>query len=334
MRRASNPAHGRDSLLTSSTHPHSHRPHQSNGSNPGIERADDERLHRAILHTVAYSDIFDFPLTGPEIHRYLIGVEIDRDLVSEVLSNGALVPKLLSRRDGYFTLPGRESIVELRRKRERSAATLWPHALFYGRAIARLPFVRMVAVTGELAVNNIRAESDIDYFIVTEPGRLWLTRAMVIAIVKAAALRGITVCPNYLVTENALSIDARNLYSAREMVQMVPLSGHHVYQRLRQTNDWVDEFLPNASMVSVAPHGSAPRGRTRRLSEALLRTRLAERAEQWEMNRKIEKLTRQNGTTDEVAFSADWCKGHFDGHGHQTMQAFTERVRMVEGLMQ
>lgn len=31
-------------------------------------------VEEAIIHTVSYVDIFDYPLTLPEVHRYLIGV--------------------------------------------------------------------------------------------------------------------------------------------------------------------------------------------------------------------------------------------------------------------
>src|SRR5690606_39091563 len=105
-------------------------------------------IEQAAVRAVAYSDIFDYPLTADEIHRYLIGVATSRTQIKEMLHRGPLVPRQLSERHGYFTLPGREAIVDTPREREGAAARLWPRAIHYGRIIASLPFVRMVAITG------------------------------------------------------------------------------------------------------------------------------------------------------------------------------------------
>jgi len=62
--------------------------------------------------------------------------------------------------------------VQTRRGWRQAAAGIWPKAVGYGQAIARLPFVQMVAVTGALAMDNADAGDDLDYFIVTESDRL------------------------------------------------------------------------------------------------------------------------------------------------------------------
>src|SRR2546422_753264 len=85
----------------------------------------------------------------------------------------------------------------------------------------RLPFVRLVAVTGALAMNNARAGDDIDLFILAQPGRLWLCRLLVLGVVKLAARRGHTLCPNFLLSTGRLRLSERNLFTAHEVVQMV-----------------------------------------------------------------------------------------------------------------
>ncbi len=297
---------------------------------------DDHTLETAVLHTVAYADVFDYPLKVEEIHRYL---EIPASLahVKRVVNDGLASSGRLIQREGYFNLPGREGVVAIRKQRAERAAQLWPLALAYGRRIANLPFVRMVALTGSLAMDNADSRSDLDYFIITTPDRLWLCRAMVVVLVRWAAQRGDVVCPNYFLAENALALAEHNLFVARELAQMAPLHGLDVYQRLRQANAWSYAFLPNAEGPPPQTVRTQPptKSRTaahplRSAAEATLRTPLGAYLDRWEMKRKVRKFQRQYPDQSEAAFSPAWCKGHFEGHAHRILDAFSERVHSID----
>jgi hypothetical protein len=296
------------------------------------DRTDPARaaLERAIVQAVAYADVFDYPLTIDEIHRYLIGVPASRGAVRTALTTSRLIPDVLSRAGRYFTLAGRESAIDTRRGRAATAADYWRRAVHYGRLIGGLPFVRMVAVTGALAMDNI-ADGDIDYLVITEPGRLWLCRAIVVGLVRTAALRGTTLCPNYFLSEHALVLSERNLFTAHEVAQMVPLSGSETYQRLRALNRWTDTYLPNASGPPrrIAPVDPRPR-RTRAIVEGTLRSRVCSPFEHWEMARKMRKLGQRGNGHAEAAFGPDWCKGHFGDHGQLTLSRYDQRMQAIE----
>ena len=248
-------------------------------------------LEQAILRTVAYVDLFDYPLTAVEIHRYLDGIAATQSEVAKTLAGSPGLATQLVHKDGFFCLPERECLVDVRRKRKQRAQQLWPEAIRYGRLIAQLPFVKMVAVTGSLAMNNVAEDADIDYFIVTENGRLWLTRALVIGIVRLAARRGVVLCPNYFVSQSALALPEKNLYTAREIVQMIPLFGQETYQKLREQNCWVAYFMPNATGVPPSTLNEVePTHWLQTLLEWPLRTPLGNWLENWEQARKITKL--------------------------------------------
>lgn len=288
-------------------------------------------LEDAIVQTVAYSDVFQYPLKAQEIHRYLIRWRVTLDEVCEALSDPRLTPGRLTRIGDYYTLPGREAIVETRLRRAHTSAALWEKAIFWGHRIASLPFVRMVAVTGALSVDNSEAGDDLDYLIVTEPGRLWLCRGMVIALVRLAARQGDIICPNYFISERALVVKEHNLYTAHEMAQMVPLTGYTLYQRMRELNPWVEEWLPNAvGLPRPMPTNLATGPRWRPLAETLLRSPLGSWLERSEMQRKLKKLSQQGAASanpEESEFGPDWCKGHFHAHGQQTARALSSRLR-------
>ncbi len=158
-------------------------------------------LETAVLETVVYSDAFDFPVTVNEIWRWL-PVKATLIEVEEVLSGGKLVPDFLTEASPYFTLTSRENLVGLREQRREWSAVLHSTAERYARLISLLPFVHLVAITGSIAAENADEDSDLDYLIVTAPGRVWLARSMTMLVVRLASMRGVTLCPNYLLSES------------------------------------------------------------------------------------------------------------------------------------
>jgi hypothetical protein len=288
-------------------------------------------LTRAILNTVAYADVFDYPLTLVEIHRYLTGLSASRQTISELADSG----RFLEHIGDYYTLPGRASIVLTRKRREKEAVRLWRAARTFGRMILGLPFVRMLAVTGSLAMNNVEANADIDYLVVTTPGRLWSCRLSVLVVARLAALQGVSLCPNFLLTTDVLEIPAHSLYAAHEFAQMVPLSGLDVYREMRTLNPWVNDFLPNAMGLPPAAEQSLsakPAPGFQRLFELVLQTAPADWLEHWEMERKIRKLALENSGNPEAIFSADLCKGHSSRHGQRTEMLLNERLTHLSPL--
>lgn len=276
-------------------------------------------LRRAVLKALAYSDIFEFPLQLEEIHRYL-PLRASVEQISNVL------PQLhgeIETKGGYYFIHGRQDIVDIRRAREQYSKTLLPIAMKYGRMLGSMPFVRMVALTGSLAVMNVSKDIDFDYMLVTVPGRVWTARAFALLLNRITKRFGHILCPNLIVAENALEWPLHDLYSARELFQMIPITGIKVYQELVAANTWAKEFLPNASR-EFNPHERIHPFRG--LLEAPLRGKLGNRLEQWEMNRKIARFSKQEGFGEETIFNADVCQGNFHHHRKWTQEALQKRL--------
>ena len=293
-----------------------------------LDTSSGTKILQSVFHTLAYADVFDYPLSAHEVYRYLASTKASFEEVAEALADETRFTRV----GAYFTLRGREGIVETRKQRAEIAARLWVKAARYGRIIALLAFVGMVAVTGSLSMNNTDEDKDVDYMIVTVPNRLWTCRAFSLLIARLARLEGVSLCPNYLVTTNALMLTERSLYVAHELAQMIPLSGMDVYQEMFRLNDWIYEHLPNVSGAPELPLGVKQKnGRSfvQRMLERLLSLPLGSWLEQWEMNRKIAKLTREQSSSFESYFSADVCKGHVDKHGEHVATALAVRLKKV-----
>lgn len=292
-----------------------------------------EAVDAAILRTILYADVFHFPLTPAEIHHFLIDDQpASAAVITERLARSPLLRQKLIFEHGYAACRGRESLIPMRQARDAAARQLWPLALRYGLWLARLPFVRMVALTGALAVRNpTDAKDDLDYLLVTAPRRVWLARAFSIILVRLARLQGVEICPNYVLAESSLEQERRDVFTAHEVTQMVPLYGHALYRRLRDSNRWVSAHLANAEGAFYT-EAERPTGCGWSAFKALLERLLAGRAgdalERWEYRRKLRRFAGQMQTPHSAAqLDESRVKGHFNDHGHFVLREYATRLR-------
>ncbi|MGD9145930.1 MAG: hypothetical protein PVI80_10240, partial [Anaerolineae bacterium] len=295
------------------------------GPGGGIHGVDD-----AILHTLVYADLFDYPLTTEEIHRYLTGYPAPLSLVEEHLQRNGRSGEQWASVSRFWFLAGREHLVDLRRQRESYSQVLWPKARRFGRLIADLPFVRMVSITGSLAMHNVtNPQDDVDLLIVTAEDRVWLGRALVILVVHLGRRFGVELCPNYVMAESCLEMGEPSLYIAHELAQLLPLHGADIYHRLLKSNAWMVDYLPNASPRRPEEDRSGPaKYRGQQLVEALLGGRLGDGLEQWERERKIPRLRQiaiEKGGTG-TSYNAKLCKGHIDDHAAAVQERYDAQL--------
>ncbi|MCU0511977.1 MAG: hypothetical protein MUE40_05325 [Anaerolineae bacterium] len=285
-------------------------------------------IEAAILRTLLYADIFQFAITFDELHTYLIHTgPVSLAQLRATLHQSAVLQARVCISDGYITLLENGHYIAQRQQREACTRQMLPVALYYGRWLARIPFVRMVALTGALAVRNpAHAHDDFDYMLVTQPGRVWLTRACAIVLVRLARLRGIRLCPNYVLAEDHLQQQRQDLYIAHEMSQMIPLHGYRLYLALWQMNDWVQAYLPNARPAPPCDDAAPPR--LQRGLEALLAGRPGAWLEAWEYRRKQARFRQQAQRPDaDARIDGSSVKGHFQDHGLPIMQQYAARLR-------
>ncbi|MBL8098347.1 MAG: hypothetical protein JNK81_04155 [Anaerolineales bacterium] len=283
-------------------------------------------LSQAILETLAYSDIFDYPLTLDELHKYLT-----ISATKEEIENHIPKVKHVGFKDGYYFLENRAEIVEIRKTRSMKSIKSLKRALFYGKILGLLPFVRMVSITGSLAVLNLSKLADMDYMLITQPNRLWLARACAVTFGRLMRLFGDKICVNLLVSENALLWPLHDLYSAREMYQMIPITGFATYQKLLHQNQWTKTFLPNASLelnhFQINPQEKS--SLIQRLLEFLFKGKFGDFIENWTMKLQLNHIFATYGKGLEANFSADICQGNFHDHRKWADEVFAERLHSL-----
>lgn len=288
---------------------------------PTLKYISTKSLEVAILETLAYSDIFDYPLKLDELHQYLV-VFATQEEIKNCIGNINQV----SAGEGYYCLSGRNEIVTIRQEREKKSRPVFKRALFYGKIIGRFPFVKMVALTGSLAMLNLSKEADMDFMLITKSNRLWLARAFAVTFGRFIRLLGDRICINLLISENRLHWAQHDLYSAREICQMLPISGFDTHYKFRVANLWTQTILPNTVFDSANIRQVFW---LQKLFELPFLGKIGDILEKWAMNFQMQIISHQENVGDETNFGADICQGNFHQHKKWTQMEYEKRLRRV-----
>jgi len=210
-------------------------------------------LKKAVLSTLAYADIFDYPLKKEEIWRFLLS-----DIRYQILdvSKGLKELPEVSQKNNFYFLKEREHLVLLRKKRERWSKEKLKIAQKVANWLKIIPTIKMVAVTGALAMENSNENDDIDLLIITSKSRLWLTRFLTVILLELVANRRHPadkevkdkICLNMFLDEGHLEVPKKeqDLFSSHEVCQLKVLwDKNGIYQKFLKANLWSKKFLPN-----------------------------------------------------------------------------------------
>jgi hypothetical protein len=256
-------------------------------------------LSKSILTTVAYYDILDYPLTAFEIWKYLLAGDSGEsfelgEVIKALEKEGS--GKAIEEYRGFYFLRGRKELVEQRIERNKISETKYriiKKVVFWLRFV---PYVRMVAVTGRMAMKNASLKSDLDLLIVLKHGRIFTGRTLVTFLVHILGKRRygdkITnrVCLNYFITDQSLEISLKDLFSSSEYSFILPMFGRKIFRRFQKENGWIRKYKPNygedgifnLKMISDSPIARA----IRYLGESLLGFDLLEKSlKKWQIER-------------------------------------------------
>src|SRR3990167_740566 len=115
-------------------------------------------LKTAIIKTIHYSDIFDYPLKIEEISERLIGMKATPSQIKKSLSE---IPGMATKSNYYF-LKGREKLVDVRERREKISAQKLKKVQAGANLLRLVPWIKFVGVTGSVAAGNAANDDDID----------------------------------------------------------------------------------------------------------------------------------------------------------------------------
>lgn len=212
-------------------------------------------MEKAVLKTLIYADIFDYPLKAWEIHKWLIGRKCDLLDIEKALGKLSKKGKVRTKFDFYF-LPRREKIAAARLSRLKVSNEYFKKAKLVSQLFKIIPWIKIVGISGSLAMENVSLLDDIDLFIITSKNRLWISRVLMLGLLNLTGQRrkpndtkrraAGKICVNLILQEDLLEQKRKDLYTAHEILQMVPLwQRGGTYTKYLDANFWAFEHLPN-----------------------------------------------------------------------------------------
>ena len=154
----------------------------------------ERELATSVRQTLAYFDLFSMPLTVEECFRFLwqppaISFESFRDFLLSHAHSEDPESGSYAERSGFYFLPGRGEAVEKRRQATVPSEELLSIGRRAARLIAWIPWLQAIFICNSVGAEIAHGASDIDFLIITVPGRLWTVRFFSNLILRLARLR-------------------------------------------------------------------------------------------------------------------------------------------------
>jgi hypothetical protein len=289
-----------------------------------------------IIKTVLYFDIFRYPLTEDELFEYsntTVTREIFGAELNTLVENGLIV------RNGEFimSLNRNSEDIQARLKGNSGAGKIMPTAHKYSKKIASFPFVEAVCISGSLSKNYFDARSDIDFFIITRPGRLWLCRTFLILRYKLLPARLKKYwCTNYFISADDLTLPDRNAFTATELAFLKPTINHSGYKKLLEQNHWYKALFPNKSPEEAQPFMTHSPGTIKRSVEWLLSGRIGQLADNYLLRITHAHWRKKFPEMSEADFNLQYrskknvCKRHTKGFQNKVLKLWQEQQEQFE----
>lgn len=192
---------------------------------------------------LAYFDVFNYPLIAEEISSFLF----EQNETSFELALSELIEEdIVFKFDYFYSLQNNPSLVERRCKGNKYAREQMNTAAKVAFILSNFPYVRGLAISGSLSKNFADEKADVDFFIITAANRLWIARTVMHLFKKLSFLAGRQnwFCMNYYVDESMMEIPEKNIFTAMEIVTLIPMYGEETFSAFFTTNNWTKNYFP------------------------------------------------------------------------------------------
>lgn len=242
-----------------------------------------KEFEKEISGVLRYFSFFDYPPTLEEIHTFLpikttkekLKKELERLVKKKIIKNCKLeienssrytLPEYSKNRSyklGVMSYKGRFKISQKKLQNWRFRV--------YIKLLSFFPQIKLIGLSGSIAMMNAEEKDDIDLFIITARNRLWTGRMIALLIAQLLGIRRKRIyyprrpsqilykdklCLNLFFDESSLTVPKHKQteYVAHEVLQMKPpINKGKTYERFLAANRWVLKIFPNAHQIFNYP---------------------------------------------------------------------------------
>lgn len=226
-------------------------------------------LDKAVLATIVFYDVLDFPLDLINLEKCLISPKRinsrfkgDINIEKIILSLAVLQEEnFIEEKNGFYFLRARQGLYDLYIYKRKLADLKWKKARKAIRWLALVPYLRIIFGSGSLAMNNTDEKSDLDVLVITKAGRIWTARFLITALLSLLKVRRTRydtvapdkICLNHYITDKSLKIPFESLYNAQTYRHLVPVLEIRnklfgildLTEEFFEANEWAKKYLFN-----------------------------------------------------------------------------------------
>jgi predicted nucleotidyltransferase len=295
-----------------------------------------DALRESILKVVTYFDIFQYPVTAEEIRRFMdmpCSMERLEYLLQELLRDERIFKTL-----DFYTLHKNSSLGIKRIKENTAAKKQLKRAKRIAAFLTWFPFIKGIAISGSLSKYVAKEDSDIDFFIITTSNRLWLSKIFFTSFIKLASFVGLEkwFCLNYVIDETYLEVSEKNIFTAIEIITLMPLHGS-LFDNFFEANNWVYDFFPNHNEIEVAVKETSiilPR----KIIEWILNTKQGDRLDdnlmkyfrkRWERLAAKNRFTKTGFQIGTIMAEKHFCRPYPEHFQQKILDAYQEKLEEI-----
>ncbi len=215
-------------------------------------------MRKKIIEVLKYFAFFSYPPTLDEIYTFLPVKTSKKQLKSELEKLKPVEKNLLKTQ--RYTMVGYSNFFIKKLARERNSQKKINSLKTYLKLISLFPQIKLVGLSGTVAMMNAKGGDDIDLFIITSRGRLWTGRFVALLLAQILGIRRKRgerqakdkICPNLFFDEKNLKIvkNKQTFFVAHELLQMKTLINKEgIVLKLFDANRWVFDLFPNAKLT-------------------------------------------------------------------------------------